>query len=459
MHMSTASLPTNTGNQGRMAPMDWAPGIAASIAMFLICMDTLITNVALPTIEAELGGGMVAQQWIVDGYTLPFAALLLLAGNLSDRFGANKVFVAGTAAFGLSSMFCALSTSAGMLVAGRVLLGISAAFILPSSMAVINEAYRDESQRRRALAFWGIGGSAASAAGPLMGGILTPIHWSLVFSVNIPFCVGVVLMYKKLPCCRRVSKPFDVLGQVLSIAGLASLVDGIIEVGASGIGDPRALVALAGGVVLFVAFIVSQAKVSTPMMPLGLLKPQGMRVALMGGFGMIFSWNGCIFIVTLLLQQDLGLSPLASGLAFVPAALTGTLGNILSDRLSASVGAKRAIMVGTAFLAAGYALLCVGANQMSVLVAAIAVCVASVGGGTNTPVFTNLVLKSVELERSGIASAIFNTMRQVGGAIGIACFGALASGLATFTMGFRVSFALALILMAGIFAMASRLKR
>ena len=439
--------------------MDWSAGAAASIAMFLICMDTLITNVALPTIEAELGGGMVAQQWIVDGYTLPFAALLLLAGNLSDRFGANRVFALGTAAFGLSSLFCAVSSSAAMLVAGRVLLGVSAAFILPSSMAVINEAYRDERQRRRALAFWGIGGSAASAAGPLMGGILAPIHWSLVFSVNIPFCAAIVLMYRKLPRCRRVAKPFDLLGQVLSIAGLACLVDGIIEAGAAGLGDPRSLGMLVAGALLLVGFFAAQRRVANPMMPLALLEPRGMRMALMGGFGMIFSWNGCVFIVTLFLQQELGLSPLASGLAFVPSALTGAFGNILSDRMAASVGAKRAIVIGTVFLSLGYATLLAFAGGMSAALASIAVCLAGIGGGTNTPVFTGLVLKSVPLEQSGIASAIFNTMRQVGGAIGIACFGALAGGLASFSLGFQVAFALALVMMAGIFAMASTLER
>ena len=437
--------------------MDMVPCAAASIAMFLICMDTLITNVALPTIEAELGGGMAVQQWIVDGYTLPFAALLLLAGNLSDRFGANRVFAWGTAAFGLSSLVCALASSAAMLVAGRVLLGISAAAILPSSMAVINEAYPNEAQRRHALAFWGIGGSAASAAGPLMGGILTPIHWSLVFSVNIPFCLLILVLSRGLPSSERVAKPFDLVGQALSIAGLTGLVGGIIEMGGEGPANPVADALLVAGVSLLVLFVAWQGRSRAPMMPLSLLGPAGMRMALVGGFVMIFNWNGAIFLVTLFLQQVGGLSPLAAGLAFVPAAVTGAVGNIMSDRLTGVIGSKRALLLGIALIAAGYLTLLVFAPGMDGTFAAVAICLSAIGGGTSTPLLTNLVLKSAPEGQTGIASAMFNTFRQVGGAVGIALFGALAASLATFTLGFQASFAVALVLMAAMFAQAARL--
>lgn len=456
-----AQLPAEASSAAAQlqAPVDWIPCAASSIAMFIICMDTLITNVALPTIEKELGGGMAAQQWIVDGYTLPFAALLLLAGNLSDRFGSRRVFILGTAAFGLSSLFCALANSAGMLIVGRVLLGISAAFILPSSMAVINEAYRDDRHRRRALAFWGIGGSVASAAGPLLGGILTPIHWSLVFSVNIPFCAAIVLMHSHMPVSKLVKKPFDLVGQALSIAGLTCLVDGIIEAGGEGLANPRALWMLAAGVVLLVAFVVSQARVASPMMPLSLLSPQGMRMALIGGFVMIFNWNGAIFMITLFLQQVAGLSPFVSGLAFMPSAVTGAMGNILSDRLTGSIGVKRALIAGILLITCGYGFLFAFAGGLSAWAAAIAICFAGIGGGTATPLLTGLVLKSAPREQAGIASAMFNTFRQVGGAIGIALFGALGGSLPSFVLGFRASFAVAVVLMACMFAMATRLPR
>lgn len=274
--------------------------------MFLACMDTLITNLALPTIEQELGASLAAQQWIVDGYTLPLAALLLLAGNLSDRFGAKRAFILGTAGFALSSAICSLAGTVGMLVFGRAVMGASAAFILPSSMALTNEAYRTEKHRRLALAVWGIGGSAATAAGPLLGGLLVPIHWSLVFSINIPVCMAILILCRKLATSPRTVQPIDVPGQVLALAALACLVGGIIEGGSMGFAAPLPAGLLIAAAIGVPAFLASQARSAHPMMPLSLFASRGMRVALLGGFSMILSWNGYVFLCTLFLQQGLG---------------------------------------------------------------------------------------------------------------------------------------------------------
>ena len=434
--------------------------IAASAAMFLACMDTLITNLALPTIQEELGASLAAQQWIVDGYTLPFAALLLLAGNLSDRFGAKRAFISGTVGFALSSTICGLANSVEMLVFGRVVMGVAAAFILPSSMALINEAYRSEKHRRRALAVWGIGGSAATAAGPLLGGLLVPIHWSLVFIVNIPVCLVVLVFCRKLATSPRVPQPIDFVGQALALIALTCLVGGIIEGGDRGFAASLPLGLIVVGIVGVVAFLLSQTHVAYPMMPLSLLRAPGMRLALLGGFSMILSWNGYVFLCTLYLQQGLELTPLVSGLVFVPSAVTSTVGNMLSDRLAGTRGPRVAVAVGTATLILGYGLTLVG-SALGILnagVIAIAVCIAGLGGGINTPCFANLVLKSVDAERGGIASAVFNTMRQVGGAIGIAVFGALTSLMPVLLDGMATSCTIAVALMALTLTMALRLK-
>ena len=196
------------------------PGLLASVAMFIVCMDTFITNVALPTIEAELGGGMAAQQWVVDGYTLPFATLLLLAGNLSDRHGSKRIFGIGMALFCAASLVCGFAGTIAVLVAGRALLGTGAALVMPSSLALIKEGYPDGPSRSKALAFWGIGGSVSTAVGPILGGILVPIHWSLTFLINIPFCLAILVLVPRLkpsPCTRV---PFEVLGQALAIVCL-----------------------------------------------------------------------------------------------------------------------------------------------------------------------------------------------------------------------------------------------
>ena len=457
--MSSSEQASKTGTKADAAFNPTAT-IAASAAMFLACMDTLITNLALPTIQEELGASLAAQQWIVDGYTLPFAALLLLAGNLSDRFGAKRAFIGGTAGFALSSVICGLANSVEMLVFGRVVMGVAAAFILPSSMALINEAYRTEEHRRRALAVWGVGGSAATAAGPLLGGLLVPVHWSLVFTVNIPVCLVVLALCRKLATSPRVPQPIDFVGQVLALVALTCLVGGIIEGGDQGFAASFPLSLIIIGIIGVVTFLVSQARVPHPMMPLSLLHAPGMRLALLGGFSMILSWNGFVFLCTLFLQQGLELSPLMAGLVFVPGALTSVIGNMLSDRLAGARGTRLTIAVGTTLLAIGYALTLIGAaaGALNAIVIMLAVCLSGLGGGINTPSFAGLVLKSVDAEHGGIASAVFNTMRQVGGAIGIAVFGALTSLMPVLLNGMAASFTIAVVLMALTLLMALRIQ-
>ncbi|AEB06569.1 major facilitator superfamily MFS_1 [Coriobacterium glomerans PW2] len=432
----------------RPMSFDPIPTAVACAAFFLACMDVLITNIALPTISSELGGGMAAQQWIVDGYTLPFATLLLLAGNLSDRFGAKRIFLAGTVGFALSSLVCALAPTVQILIGGRLLLGISAALILPSSMSIINEAYSREHDRSLALSIWGIGGSAATACGPLLGGLLVPIHWSLVFAINVPVCIVLLGLCRGLKRSPSVSVPFDFIGQVLAIIGLGCLVGGIIEGGSIGFSDPLPVGLLAVGVIGVAAFLVSQTRVAHPMMPLGLFGPHGMRVALLGGFVMILNWNGVVFMCTLFLQQQLGLSPLASGLVFVPTAFISAAGNLLGARLSNWRGIKFTMIVGVSLMAVGFAALLACSRALGALEIAAAVSLVGIGNGISAPAFANLVLTSAPSSEAGIASAMFNMLRQVGGAIGIAVFGVLATAFSTFAVGLSASFAISFLMVA-----------
>ena len=431
------------------------PGLVASAAMFIVCMDTFITNVALPTIEAELGGGMAAQQWVVDGYTLPFATLLLLAGNLSDRFGAKRAFSVGTAVFGIASLVCGFAGSIGMLVFGRALLGVGAALILPSSMSLIREGYPDGPSRAKALAFWGIGGSAATAVGPILGGLLVQIHWSLTFFINVPVCLVILVLCVRLAASPTVSVPFDLVGQALAIVGLGCLVGGIIESGSEGIaGFPGVLLAV--GVAAIVGFLYSQARVAHPMMPLGLFATRDMRMPMLGGFTMIFNWNGLVFIATLALQQQLGLSPFAAGMAFVPAAVTGILGNLLSDRLVGGKGYRFAILVAVSCMIVGFGTLIASSQSLAIWHVTVGTIAVGFGGAIGTPALSALVLRSAPTGQGGIASAVFNTMRQVGGAVGVAIFGVYATALPSFADGLTAAFATSLVLVAAMFAYAFR---
>ncbi|NEG96618.1 MFS transporter [Bifidobacterium sp. SMB2] len=421
---------------------------AAAVASFLAGMDVLIVNVALPTIAAELGGDMAVQQWVVDGYTLLFAALLLLAGSLTDRFGAKRVFVIGASLFAAASLFCSFAWSMAALVAGRCVLGVASALILPASMALINEANPNPKRRAWALALWGAGGASASAVGPLLGGLLTPIHWSLVFAINVPFCLMILAVAPKIAASPSRPIRFDWLGQALALVGLSSLVAGIIQVGSLGFAHPATLALLAVGIVTLGAFLFSQRKVPVPMMPLNLFHVRGMQVALQIGFIMIFNWYGMVFICTMFLQNQLGMGAFAAGLVFVPSAFVTIVGNLAGGRIITAHGSKFSITLGLSIMIVGFMFEFLTPAPIPVWVIATGLSVVGFGAAVTTPAAAGVVLKSVDSSQSGIASAMFNTFRQVGGAIGVAVFGVIATFLPSLMLALRSVFLASALLLA-----------
>ncbi|WP_239647765.1 MFS transporter [Bifidobacterium callitrichos] len=413
---------------------------AASIASFLVGMDVLIVNVALPTIARDLGGDMAVQQWVVDGYSLLFAALLLLCGNLADRWGAKRVFIAGATLFSAASLFSSFAWSMTALVAGRCLLGVASALILPASMSLINEANPDPRRRAWALALWGAGGASAWAVGPLLGGLLTPIHWSLVFAINVPFCLLVLLLTLRVAPSPRRPKPFDWVGQTLALTGFVLFIAGVIEIGSLGLNSPLAWGLTAGGAFTLAAFVRSQVRVDAPMMPLDLFRVRGMQVALMIGFVMIFNWYGMVFISTMFLQNERGMGALAAGLVFVPSAFVTIGGNILGGRIITARGSRFSITLGLAIMIAGFLFEFLYPAPIPVWVIAAGLSVVGFGAAITTPAAAGVVLASVKASQAGIASAMFNTFRQVGGAVGVAVFGVVATFLPTLTLALRAVF-------------------
>ena len=443
----------------RRTRMSIAPVFAASASFFLMNMEVLIVNAALPTIAADLGATVADQQWVVDGYALPLAALLLLGGSLSDRFGARRAFLAGTALFMAGSAACAFAPTVQALIAGQVALGIAAALVLPSSMSLIDEAYPDLADRARAIAVWGVGGSAATAAGPLLGGVLVPIHWGLAFAVNIPVCAAVLALAPKLPASPRSDAALDPVGQLLSTAGLFCLVAGLIECGSKGFASPVPLALLCAGIAALALFALSQARVAHPMLPLSLFGPAGMRLAFLAGFVMILNWNGAVFLCTQFLQTAQGLSPLESGLAFAPAVVTGIAGNLASARCVGLLGVRRTVRLGIALMAAGFAIMLACLHNLSAGVVAAAIMVNGMGGALTTPCLANIVLTCAPDGQSGVASAVFNAFRQVGGSLGIAAFGAMAASLHPAQAALAVAFSAAMAALAALFWLARTVSR
>jgi DHA2 family methylenomycin A resistance protein-like MFS transporter len=417
------------------------------VGMFVVTLDALVVNVALPTIGSDLGGGISGLQWVVDGYTLMFAALLLSAGALSDRIGARRAFGAGVALFVFASAACGLAPAMGVLIGARVAQGAGAALIMPTSLALIRESFANAHQRARAIALWSFGGAVASAAGPVVGGSLTLLSWRGIFFINLP--VGVVALYLLARVARspRRRAPFDWVGQVTAILGMGGLTYGLIEGGADGFTAPRVVAALTVALLALLAFFVTQIRAAHPMVPLGLFRSRPVAVSVAGGFTFTVGFYGLVFLLSLYLQQLRGLSPLQTGLAFVPmTGLTGVV-TLLAPRVAARFGSRIPMALGQSLIAAGLLGLCAAVAGAPIwLLAALSVLI-GLGSSLGVPTLTALLLGSVPAQRAGIASGVLNTCRQLGGALAVAVFGALVARPERFVQGMQVSLVIAAVLL------------
>ncbi|TDW21838.1 MFS transporter [Kribbella kalugense] len=413
----------------------------ASLGFFLITLDISIVNVALAQIRTELGGGTTGQQWIIDGYTLLFAALLLFAGNLADRIGAKTALSAGILGFGLASAACAAAPTIEALVAARAAQGAAAAIMLPASMALVREAFPDPRRRATALGIWAVGGAVAGLIGQPLGGLLTTLDWRWVFTINLPVCAAMIafLTVVAAPPTRRA--PFDWAGQILAVIALAGLVYGLIEGGHRGFTQPTVIASLGLAAVTLAGFLLIQARVRHPMMPLDLFHAHGFRLALPVGFAFMVGNYGNVFVVSLFLQQHLGLTPLHAGLVFLPSAFFAIAGNLASGPVTNRFGARVPVVAGLLSMTAGLIALLLTAPLGSPVITALCVIPIGAGGSLAMPSVTSVVLEGVPAERAGTASAVFNTFRQIGGAVAIAVFGALIANPGTFLTGLRISLA------------------
>jgi DHA2 family methylenomycin A resistance protein-like MFS transporter len=308
-------------------PVAWIIA-ASSFAFAVIQLDVTIVNVALSRISADFGATVADLQWVVDAYTLGFAALLLSAGAVADRFGSKRVFVAGFVGFAGASLACGLAPSPGFLNATRAIQGIGAALLVPSSLAIINDACaHDHRLRARAIGIWTAAGGVAIAAGPVVGGLLLAgLGWRSIFLVNMPICaLGLGLTLRCVPPTQqddRKHRYLDLTGQALAIVALTALVGAVIEARPLGLAHPTVA---ASGLLALVAgatFIAVEARTASPMLPLRFFWLPGFTPAIVFGVLVNCSYYGIIFVLSLYLQRALGYSPVQAGLAFLP--LTGT---------------------------------------------------------------------------------------------------------------------------------------
>lgn len=407
------------------------PRVSLAVAMlgfFVVALDAQIVNVALPEIRNDLGGGLSGLQWIVTGYTLMFSALQLFSGTFSDRVGARRAYGLGMILFTAASAACAFSPSLPALIAGRILQGIGAAMITPSSLALIREAYHDAAQRGRAIVYWGLGGSVAAAAGPVLGGVLTQIDWRLIFFVNLPVGAAALLVLIRVAPSPRRPMPFDWFGQITAVLALASLTYGIIEGAAVGYGRPEILILFAVCAGSVAAFVLAQARGPHPMVPLDLFRSRTVSTALAIAVVTMAAFYGVVFLQSLYFQQQRGATALETGLLFLPMTGLVALLNPLAARFMVRYGGVAMIAAGQLLMALGLAgLWALPADAPTLLVALIMVPV-GVGGSFTVPPIIALVMDHVPAEKAGTASGVINTARQVGGSLGVAIYGALLAG-------------------------------
>ncbi|GAA4686299.1 DHA2 family efflux MFS transporter permease subunit [Frondihabitans cladoniiphilus] len=417
--------------------------LIASLGFFLITLDILIVNVALTRIGRKFDSSTSGLQWVIDGYTLLFAALLLFAGNLSDRIGAKKAFGWGILGFVLASVGCAVAPSLSALIAARLVQGAGAAVMLPASMALIREAFPEPRERARALGVWAVGGAVAGAVGPVLGGALTTLDWRLVFAINLPVGVVMLMLLASVAPSPVHPTPFDWAGQVAAVVTLVGLVFGLIEGGSLGFGSPAVIGSFVVGAAALATFLLVQARVSHPMMPLPLFRSSGMRISLAVGFAFMVGNFGTVFVLSLFLQQHLGLSPLLAGLVFLPSAACSVVGNVVSGTLANRFGARVPVVFGLLAMVSGLIWQIVTAPLGDPWLVIVGSVLTGAGGSVAMPPVSSVVLASVPADRAGTASAVFNTFRQVGGAVAIAVFGVLVADRAHFVIGLQISFALA----------------
>ena len=412
----------------------WTLG-AVSFGLFMIMLDNTIVNVALPTIQRSLHLKISELEWVVTGYALTFGALMLTGGKLADLFGRRLIFVVGLVIFTASSLACGLADGATMLVAARVVQGLGAAMMNPSTLSIITVTFPPR-QRGTAIGVWAGVSALALAIGPLLGGVITErINWNWIFFINVPVGVlGVLAAFTFIDESRDTSheqRP-DVPGLATSTISLFALSYALIEANSYGWTSGRIVLAFVVAAASMAAFLLLEAHQRLPMLELGLFRNRGFAgantVMLLVGLAMF----GVFFYISLYLQQVLGYSPTQAGASFLPWTLLIIFIAPLAGRFSDRIGPRPLVTTGLLLLAGSlvcFALLGVHESFWALLPGML---LGGVGMSLAMAPTTAAAMSSVRPDKAGVGSAVLNSMRQVGGSLGIAVMGAIvASGLSS----------------------------
>jgi EmrB/QacA subfamily drug resistance transporter len=393
-------------------------------------LDGTVVNIALPRIGEEFGASVSGLQWILDGYLLSLAALILIAGSLGDRYGRRRIYLLGVAWFGISSVLCGLAVNTEMLVASRVLQGIGGALLTPGALAIIQSSFV-RSDRARAIGAWSGLGGIAGAVGPLLGGVLVQVwSWRLAFLVNVPIallCVWFTRRFVPESCDQQMGGHPDIAGSVLGALGLAGVTAALVEGPGRGFDDPLILLAIVGGVACLVAFLVVQRRAHDPLVPPDLFVNRTFVVSNALTFVVYAALGGVMMLFVIQLQTSLGYSPTAAGLSGLPISVLMLLLSARSGKAAQRYGPRWFLVVGPFVIAASmlwYTQVTPGASYWLVVLPATVL----FGLGLTAVVapVTATVLASAADRHAGVASGVNNAIARTGSLLAVAVLPAAA---------------------------------
>ncbi|MFG1794092.1 DHA2 family efflux MFS transporter permease subunit [Nocardia sp. NPDC049149] len=404
----------------------WLALGALAVAMLTIGLDVTVLTVALPTLAVDLHANTAALQWFSGAYTLALAAMMLPAGALGDRYGRKKFLLAALLLFGAASLACAFATSAGQLIAARVVLGIAAAAMMPLSMAVLPSLFPEPAARQRALTIWITSTAIGLPLGPIVGGwLLQNFWWGSVFLINVPMVIiGALAVLALVPESRSAQQfRVDVPGVALSAVGMLGLTYGFIRIGEHGWGNGLAWVVVAAGALLLGAFVLWQRRTANPLVDLGLFETAGFRWGTALSIVVNFAMFGMFFTVPQYFQAVLGVDALGSGLRLLPLIGGLIIGSRVVDQALPKLGTRAMLAIGFALLAGALALGALTTVDSGYGYTALWTTLLGAGMGLAMPTAMGLAMGELTAERSGSGSALIQALRQAGGTIGVAVLG------------------------------------
>lgn len=417
----------------RSAPNRWLVLVLVCLAQLMVAIDLTIVNVALPTIRTDLGFAPSSLAWVVNAYMVVFGGFLLLGGRAADLLGRRLIFVVGLGVFTLASVLCAVATSPGELISFRAVQGLGAALVAPAVVSIIMTTFTDAGERTKAMAVWGGTSAFASGVGVVLGGVLTQsLSWPWIFWVNVPIgAAAIVLALRFVPESKApdASRRFDLLGAVLVTAGLLGIVYAIVKATDDGWGSGPTVGFGLGGLALLAVFVVVERLKADPLVDLSLFRSRTVSVANVGVVLLMGANAAFFFTMTIYLQQVLGYSPLRTGFAFLPLSAGMLVGATLAGKFIGKIGLRPQAIVGLMFGTAAFLLLTqltTGGNvYFSHILAPFLL--NSIGVGMALVPLTILATENVGPRLAGLASGVFNTSMQAGGALGLAILSTLAA--------------------------------